>query len=231
MSTATAQPQKLVLSRDEYHLKILENVKALKARLDLPSFLPSDKERDKALRYFVQRACQIGEACFRISDLQMPLFALARILCEDFIRMYWATLSEQNAAEYSKAALSEMAKMLKLNLKNNRARVRHISTGKDVTDTFLPNIDNRIIETKSIKQMAEDSGLSKVYDVVFRFNSLEVHGNTLGLTEPQPMDGVVVALSAVNAFLRVTVLVADSEVPLTAEEVLGALNMRSIPGT
>jgi hypothetical protein len=222
-----------ILTRDEYHLRVRQNVDALKARLNQSSFPVSDKQQNKVLRYFMERAAQIGEACFRTSDLQLPLFVLARVLCEDFFTMYWASLSEENATEYSKVAVSEMAKMIRNNLKNKRARVKEISSGKDVTAKVLPELDRHVTKKKTVEQLAKDSGLSKVYDIVYRYDSLEVHGNTFGLADfKSDMDGIAVAVSAINAFLRVILTVADNtDRPLTADEVLSVLNMRSVPGT
>jgi DNA-binding phage protein len=147
--------------------------------------------------------------------------------------MYWASLSEENSTEYSQVALSEMAKMIRHNLKNKRARLREISSGRDVTAEFLPELERRVAKKKTIEQIAKESGLSKVYDIVYRYDSLEVHGNTFGLSDLKPeMDGIAVAVSAINAFLRVILLVADNkDRSLTADEVLSALNMRSVPAT
>ncbi len=219
-------------TRDEYHLRIKQNVDALKARLNLPSFFASEQERGKVLYYYMERAVQIGEACFRISDFQMPLLVLARVLCEDFFTLYWASRSEENAAEYVKAVRSEMARMVRQNLKNKRARLRDISSGKDVTAEFLPEL-NGVGKKRSIEEIAKESGLSKVYDIIYRYDSLEVHGNTFGLSElKSKMDGIAVAVSAINAFLKVILLVADTkDRSLTADEVLSALNMRGVPGT
>jgi hypothetical protein len=81
--------------------------------------------------------------------------------------------------------------------------------------------------------MAEACGLSKVFDVVYRYSSLEAHGNTIGLPpESDAVNGVEVALSHINAFLYAMWLVADNHnPPLSAAEVLTALNMRTILGT
>src|SRR5260370_5083621 len=90
-------------TRDEYHLRIKQNVDALKARLNLPSFFASEQERGKVLYYYMERAVQIGMACFRISEFQMPLLVLALVLCEDFFTLYWASRSEEHTAEYVKS--------------------------------------------------------------------------------------------------------------------------------
>jgi hypothetical protein len=216
-----------ILTRDEYHLRIKDKVKGLRTRMSLPPFLASTKKRDKVLVYFMDRAAQISEASFRINDLQLPLFVLARVLCEDLFTMYWVSLSDSNAEEYCKFATSEMAKVISTNLKNKRARVRKVSSKKDVTAEFLPKLASRIVKKTRVEQIAELTGLSKVYDIVYRYNSLEVHGNTFGLSEMKPeMDGIAVAASAINALLQVILLVADNrDHPLTADEVLSSLPM------
>jgi hypothetical protein len=228
-----AQTAPIVLTRDEYHLKIRRNVDALKARLNLAPYFVPDKEQDKVRRYFMERAVQVGEACFRISDLQMPLFALARVLCEDFFTLYWVSLSDKNASDYCKRTVSEMAKMLEKHIANKRIRVREISTGKDVTVDALKKITPHVTKKKRIEQIATESGLGKVYDIVYRYDCLEVHGNTFGLSEAEcAMDGIAVAASAVNALLRVILLVVDNQDRIvTADEVLSTLNMRHVPGT
>jgi hypothetical protein len=222
-----------VLTRAEYYLRIKQNVDALKARLKLPAYFVSDRVQDRVRCYFMERAVQTGEACFRISDLQMPLLALARVLCEDLFTLYWVSLSEKNADEYCKAAVSEMAKMIQQNIKNKRVRVTNTSTGNDVTAESLKRIATHIKAKKTIKQIATDSGLSKVYDIVYRYDSLEVHGNTFGLSEMNcEMDGIAVAASAVNALLRVILLIVDNkDRTMTADEVLSTLNIRHIKGT
>jgi Family of unknown function (DUF5677) len=222
-----------ILTRDEYHLRIRQNVDALKARLRAWPKSESESVQDRVRRYFIGRSIQIGEACFRVSDLQMPLFALGRVLCEDFFLLYWTSLSEANAEEYRKSTLSEMAKMLRFNLRNKHARVRETASKKDATEEFLPKISEHIMTKKTITDIADESGLGKVFDIVYRYFCLEVHGNTFGLDETESdMDGIAVAASAVNALLRVILLVVDNKDRIvTAEEVLGTLNMQRIPGT
>jgi hypothetical protein len=216
-----------ILTRNEYHFRIRKSVDALKARLNLPAFFSSTNKRDRVLVYFMGRAVQIGEASFRISDLQLPLFILARVLCEDFFNIYWVSLAKTNAEEYQKSAISEMAKILRTNLTNKRAKIRHASSKKDVTTEFLPKISSRITKKDRIEERAKALGLSKVYDIVYRYDSLEVHGNTFEVSDIQPqMDGVSVAASAINALLSVILLVVDNrDHPLTADEILSALNM------
>jgi Family of unknown function (DUF5677) len=223
----------VILTRDQHSLKIRQNVDALKARLRSPSFFASTRQRDKVLFYFMNRAVQIGEACFRISDLQMPLVVLSRVLCEDFFIMFWVSQSHKNATAYCKAARSEMVKMVRQNLNNKRARIRKISSGKDITADFLPQLDRHIRQKSRLDRIADKTGLGKLYDIVYRFESLEVHGNTFGLMERKSeLDGVAVALSTVNALLRAVLLIADNKNgTVTADDVLSTLNIQHVPGT
>jgi hypothetical protein len=91
----------------------------------------------------MNRAAQIGEAPFRISDLEVPLYVLARVLCEDFLTVYWLLLSDENADEYCKIAESEQAKWLHRNFAHKHARVVD-SSGNDVTAQDLPIIESRL---------------------------------------------------------------------------------------
>jgi hypothetical protein len=222
-----------ILTRDEYHLSIRQNVDALKARLNLPAFFAAEQTRNKVLYYFMERAVQTGEACFRILDLQLPLSTLARLQCEDFLVMYWVSLSENNATEYSKTVVSEMAKVIRKNLKNKRAGIKNRSTGEDATAEFLPELTSHIGPKKTLEEISRESGLGKVFDIVYRYNSLEAHANTFGLSEMKSeMDGVLASISAINAFLRAILLVADNiDRPVPAGQILLTLNMRYIPGT
>jgi hypothetical protein len=218
------------LTTAEYLLKIKINVDALKTRLNLPSFFAANSARSKVRNYFLDRAFQNGEACFRIADLQTPLTNLMRSLCEDFFTLYWVSLSDENADAYCKSAISEMAKTVRVNITNKRARIRDTVSGTDVTSECLPALDDCIAKKKTIEQIATESGLNKVYDVIYRHGSLDVHGNTFGLSEiGSELDGIVAVCSAINAFLRIFVLVADNPTA-TVEEILSTLNMRGSSG-
>lgn len=220
----------VILSKEEYLLKVRENVDRLKARVRVPSYFASRKKQDRIRLYFMERAIQVGEAAFRIADLEMPLCVLARVLCEDFFLLYWISLSKKNASEFDQGAVSEMAKLLRVNVVKGRARIRSITTGKNVTETFLPKLDKLKVK-RNLEQIAKASGLSRVYDVVYRFDSLHVHGNTFGLERENRQEGPPIALSAINAILNVMILLVDKPAQIvTADEVLTTLGMHTLAG-
>jgi hypothetical protein len=66
--------------------------------------------------------------------------------------------------------------------------------------------------------MAIASGLGKLYDIAYRFPSLEVHGNTYR-RRTDDEKGLLAAFSAIIAFLEAEILITDNRAT-TAGEVL-----------
>ena len=219
------------LTADEYLLRVREKVDALKARNRNPGKFNSQGTHAEICIYFANRAIQIGEGCFRIYDLQVPLLILARVLCEDLIRLFWASQSTENAAEFEKLSASEMTRALRANLLSGRARIRHGSSGEDVTKSSLPELEGLIAKKKTIENMAKESGLSKLYDVVYRVGSLVAHGNMIGLESEDPNAmPVLAALSAINGFLGVITMILDGPTP-KAKAILDILGIGKIGGS
>jgi len=218
-------------SIDNYRRRLREKIYALRTHANQLSIFTSKKEQDQVRLFFMNRAIEIGQACLRIRDLGLPIFILSRVLCEDFFLLFWATLSEQNAAEYVKFASSEAARTLRVFLTEGRGRMRRKSTGKDVTKDFLPKLNQFITTKKPLADIAKESGLSKVYDVLYRFHSLEVHAKTFGIPLSKGADMVAAALCSINAILKVMILVVDKPPgTITAKEILRLLGIESLGG-
>ncbi len=111
-------------SIEEYLARLRKKVDALRSRANLPAFIGSEKEQDQVRLFFMNRAIEIGESCFRIRDLPLPMFLLSRVLCEDFFLLFWVSLSDQNASEYVKTNASEATRMLRVFLTEGRGRLR-----------------------------------------------------------------------------------------------------------
>nr|HEV7952810.1 DUF5677 domain-containing protein [Candidatus Acidoferrales bacterium] len=222
-----SDPRVRALSVDEYLVKLREQVDALKVWSNTPDIRFSSKTRERVLLYFINRAVQIGEAAFYIPKLRTPLALFARTLCEDLFLLFWASQSEAKALEFEKRATSASLTVLRKNLEQNRARIRHRETGEDVTQQFLPEIKDLISESPQIRTLAFESGLGKVYDILYRFNSLDVHGNTFGLPLDEDKNSIPVIVSAIVAFLRAMLFIVKGEAA-TAEDILQVLNIRSV---
>lgn len=220
-----------VLTRDEYQFRVRQKVDALKARSRNPGSFISAQAHGEIRRYFANRAIQLGEACFRIYDLDIPLAILARVLCEDLIRLSWALQSDQNATEFERLAISELTRVLRANLIDGRARIRDIKTGADVTKVVLPVAEDFIAAKKTVSEMARETGLSKLYDVVYRYGSLTPHALTFGLgPEEAGRDPILATLSATNGVLGLITLTLDEPTPPTAKELLDILGLGKIGG-
>jgi hypothetical protein len=212
--------------RDEYLLKIHQNVDALKTLIGQPPYINPKKKQDKIRLYLVARAVEHGEAALRIADLETPLFILARVICEDFFLIYWVSASSKHATEYDKGAASQWAKLLRINVLRKRARIIKTETGANVTRKYMPRLEALNFERR-IEQIAGESGLLKVYDMVYRYHSLYVHGNTYKFESENP----VVALANINAFLKVILFVGDHAcATVTRNEVLQSLGVLTIGG-
>jgi hypothetical protein len=216
------------LSQNEYALELQERLMALKARVRQAGPIPSGNRRKDILYYFMGRAIQIGECCFRSQDFEVPVFILGRILCDDMFTMYWVSLSEENALEFEKIARSEKFRYMRRNLLNKRAVVRSKATGENATAQLINEASIYIGAKRTIESIAQKCQLSDIYDILIGYNSLYVHANAYDLN-PATMgiEPKAAALSMIASLTRVTALVWDREYgTLTAEEIRAHLNIQ-----
>src|ERR1700730_3928615 len=122
----------LLLSANEYLVKIQERGDSLKAHARQLS--SSQSERDRVLLYYIKRAIQIVDTCFFASKFQTPLLVLARVLCEDLLMVFWISQSADRAAEHRNRCLSQLTRAARANVRKGRMRFRRKSTGADVTE-------------------------------------------------------------------------------------------------
>jgi hypothetical protein len=221
-------PRYTRLSEDEYLLRLRQEIDALKATSEASRYVDAEKEQTKVVAHFLDRAIQFGEATYRIRNLPIVLRVLLRVFCDDLIRLFWVAQSENNASEYVKIPVSELAKMGRVNLEKGHARLINKKTGEDETAKLLPELARWSSKAKSVEQLAKECALEKVYDIPFRFSSLAVHGNTF---LPQlPADADLVVLPAIIAFLRATSTIAENYPVRTtsAEEILHVLRLDKV---
>jgi hypothetical protein len=217
----------------EYWVMLRQAIDKLGIRARLPKYINPATEQAGAIAHFLNRALQLSEAALRIGDLATPLHVLTRILCDDLIRVFWISKSENNAAEYCKSCLSELTKMTRINLEKGRAKLVDRRTGQDMTAAVLPKLGAHITKGKNIEQIANNCGLSKLYDIPFRFESLEVHGNSyFGFLNLNISDAAVVSLPAIISFIRSITLIANNhpQTSTSPDDILRILRIDQIPG-
>ncbi len=195
-----------------------------------PPYRAPKLKQDKIRKYFMQRAIQIGEAALLLADLEVPLFILARVLCEDTLWMLWVSRSRQNALKYTDTAASAEAKISKVLVKGGRIRLVKTDTRRDVTQEILPMLE-ALKDERTAWALAQDLGLCKLYDILYRWNSLYVHGYTFEIESQNPKQSSAIPLSHIQAFLWVIFHAADRQSGcLGSEEVLKWLGLSTIGG-
>jgi len=221
---------------DQYLVKLQAQVDALKARVAKPAFGNVATQQSKILVNFLSRAIQIGEGCLLVGRdrLGTPLFVLTRVLCEDLFLITWISISEANAAEYVDAVVWEVARLGLLNLERGRAKIINKTTGEDHTAAMVPKFKELKTNRTNIEQLAGELGLGKVYDILYRSMSSEVHGKTFGIGSSSDNDGLAASLPAVISLIQTICLIADNKVlhdrTTTAAEVLRILRIDTLGG-
>jgi hypothetical protein len=85
-----------------------------------------------------------------------------------------------------------------------------------------------------IDQLARKLGLGKVYDLVYRYPSMEVHGRAFRLPSPSEEGGIAPALSAIVSLVSAIGLIADNRVlrdrATAAHEIIHLLRLDGIAG-
>lgn len=205
---------------DQYLLELRQTTDQLRARVNLLIAGSSNSAQDRMALYFVNRAIEIGEACFRVAELRTPIIALLSVLCEDFLWLFGVSRSEANANDYEKAATSEWLRAARVSLTNSRARVMDKETGRDITKAFVPEMSKHIFDRIPLEQVAGDTGLASLYDGLYRFSRLEVHAKPSGVAKGDDGEAAVLAaMPAIVSLLSATTMVIDNRAT-TATEVL-----------
>jgi hypothetical protein len=223
-------------SIDKQLCALQEQIEQVKARIALPAYANASGQQGQILGHFLSRALQASEAGDLVcrARLGTPLAALVRMLCEDLFLCFWASLSEKDAAEYSKAVTADSLRLVRVMLENERGKVRHTSTHEDKTDELLRLLKATKTDRVKIEQLVARLGLSRVYDLFYRYPSMEVHGKAFGLPSPNEEGGLLALLSAIVLLAKAIGLIADNRVlqnrTTTADEILRLLGMADIPG-
>jgi hypothetical protein len=176
----------------------------IKARIALPAYANASAEQDQILGHFLCRVLQMSEASDLVyrANLGTPLAALVRILCEDLFLCFWVSLSAKDAADYSSGVISEWQRFMRITIENGRGAFRHTLTHEDRTGEVLRRLRGASTHRVGVEQLARRLGLSKMYDLLYRFFSMEVHGKVFGLPSQSEEEGLFAALSAVVVLVK-----------------------------
>jgi len=168
-------------TKEEYVSEIEDASKALLAILAEFEKIAHHNTQTHLFHYFASRAMKIGTAALRIADLDVPFAILCRVLCEDFISLYWVAQSAANAHHYTKRSLRAVGKRATILLSGLIEDMKR--KGKSVAGISLEPFQKMTpkVDPKPVVEMAKELGLETLYDHVYRGTSLDVHGNQSGV--------------------------------------------------
>lgn len=221
---------------DQQLASLQRQIGEIKALLALPAFANASEKQGEIIGHFLSRALQMSEASVLISraNLGTPLFVLTRVLCEDLFLCLWVSVSENNSAEYLRSVESEAAKLVRILLEKGRGHIREVSTNEVKTDEFMPQLDRFKTDPFILSNLAVQLGLGKVYDLVYRPFSMQVHGKEFGLPSPNDEKGIAAALSAFVSLVKAIEVIADNRVlrnqTTQGDEIIHLLRLDGIAG-
>lgn len=134
---------------------------------------------DEPVRSILRRGSEIirGAADLGISENPTALGILSRQLLELFISLHWVTSSPERAERYTEFSLNELDRLAQMAMKDGLLSVKEKADGAEVTEGFLSE-RSKPQKGVSIQQQAQESGILHLYQVFYRFMSLDTHGKT-----------------------------------------------------
>lgn len=98
-------------------------------------------------------------------------------------------------------ARDELARMARINFENGKARIVNRETGEDATAEFLAfDRFKNLKKRASVEERAKEAGVEDLYNVFYRFMSLDVHGSQSTRGESSDSEGdSIVKMQAVGA--------------------------------
>lgn len=162
--------------------------------------------RDKYVRFTLTRTADLVRACALFVEPTHIVAGevLMRSMLEDLIKILWATISEENAKKLCSSSIDQLKSIMRANIEGGTARITD-KQGKDHSarflkgDTLAPSGKKKSVET-----MARDAGIVGIYNMFYRFASIQTHGNTVGLTMPNTAADVLIVLSGAGAVAKAT---------------------------
>jgi urease gamma subunit len=195
----------MLQTKEEYISEIEEALKVLQEILVEFEKIKHHNTQTLLFHYFASRAAKIGSAALRVLDLDVPFAILCRVLCEDFISLYWVAQSAQNAEYYTKRSLREMGKRATILI--SRFIEDKKRKGQSVVGVSVEPFQKMTpkMKSKTLADMAKEVGLEALYDHVYRGTSSDVHGHQWGMFRIDLKNLELLVLSYLSTLLVLTV--------------------------
>jgi hypothetical protein len=139
--------------------------------------------RDKLIQQILGRSAELMRGAGSLGRDKNPitLGIVARAILENLILILWVVISEENAREQDDAGVAELARLARINLESGKAMIRDRDTGLDATAEFFASERfKNLPKRKNVVTRAEEAGVADLYNIFYRFLSMEMHGHEVG---------------------------------------------------
>lgn len=160
---------------------------------------------DEPVRKILLRGAEIirGATDLGLSENPTALAILSRQLLELFISLQWVISDPEKAAKYAEFSIDELDRLAQMAMKDGLMTVKSKEDGADVTNDYLSARD-KPKKGVSIEQQARESGILHLYQIFYRFMSLETHGKCETVfNSAERSEVTLVHLQAISAISQV----------------------------
>jgi hypothetical protein len=169
---------------DQFVLGLVNSLDQRAALLKASAGLVADGDdlRDTHVRSLLERGGEIARACAALGRQANPtaLGLLARVHLEDLIRLHWVTMSVKNAESLHEAGIDGVIRVANVNMQSGKLQVLDERSGEDVTAQIAADKRMKTVQRrKNVEACATEAGVLDLYNVFYRFMSLETHGHRL----------------------------------------------------
>lgn len=185
-------------------IEICENLKVHSQALKQSSteiFSKEASEIDKPVRNVLLRGSEIIRGGADLGKTKNPtaLGIITRQLVELLISLQWIISSPERAEKYSDFSLNELDRVAQIVMNDGLLSVKAREDGTDVTKEFLAKRE-KAKKGVSIEQQARESDLFHIYQVLYRFMSLDTHGKSETIVDPEEsLEATLVQLQTIGA--------------------------------
>lgn len=156
---------------------------------------------DKPVRSVLLRGSEIirGSADLGYTKNPTALGIITRQLVELFISLQWVISAPERAKEYSTFALNELERVTQIVMKDRLLLIKSQEDNSDITEEFLANRE-KPKKSISIEQQAREAGLFHIYQILYRFMSLDTHGKSKTIIDPEEsLDLTLIQLQTIGS--------------------------------
>ena len=159
-------------------LKKHAEVLAAAALINEDSIAPTNM--DVAIRGMLSRSAELLRGAVSLGNdaNSTALEVVARALLENLISILWVQVDPGHPEYLKEAALVELIRMARVNLKSGKARIVSRETGEEATVEMLASDKFKNLPRRmSIEDRAAQAGVEDLYNVFYRSLSMGVHGH------------------------------------------------------